>query len=990
MVDDVNILNISPNVIAAVGWAKDTTLQRLLDVAGDQKLLLESIAKIKAQDLKNVKAAGDGLKGIAQAAEDATAELGNIGKTADRVGKAVKTYEDHLKELSEAEDRKARDKWTREYRDSQNLKRSVGDLRTSLSRLERASPIGMFGELTDKIAVAGGRLTDMGGKSAMAGWALTQFSRALTVASFGVGALVAGLDPFRQLFDAGISFGGSIEQMQIDVNKTGVGLQDFTRIALQYGNTISGMGGEHFSKLVRQVQDGTRSFGRYGQSVTAQTESVAAYMEMLGSGGLRYKLNLKEQTEATQKYLREQTALTLLTGKSRKQLEEEQKRVAAREEVALAIRELKATGRVDEAQRLEELQRVVTGVMGESAGIAAVQEAMGRTTTEKGFLNLLSVSGQQQAFAQMAQQYRAGALSPADLLGSMQQMGAGFNRPELLSTFGRAAGTTGAGGTIAKELNVMTTRLDKVLELDPKEREKYIKILLGTESGLDKTTLAMEQISGDFARITGDLKATFFTVAQKLGIFSTGAPLAAGATGMGAQASTDLLDFAGGGVMQSLGILGLYMGGSMLKGMLARRGIGAAAGALRTPALPQMAGPPPPPALPAAARAAPGLMTLAPRVGGLAMAGGLAGGALLGAGGAYQAAYGQDRASRMMGIGTSALSGAMMGAMFGLPGMLIGGALGAGAGALANYYGAGGAAAAEPDAALLSGSDVLSLLTALNTSITLGLGPQGAIVAELRNLTSLQRPMATPPAIAPDFRAGLQPVRGQMQPPVDQIDQMIQMFGPEVARALAGRPQESIDRFISASATLEQVLQTQPRGFATPSAMEQFMGAVRDIRPGLQAGLQAPPIEMSTPPGLQNLLATQPGSLADRLQSLRQLDNEARVRFDQPMAMREATQESARFGQFGPFGDFGQHLREVNTALQAQSAILAAYAAPTPPPSTEAAEAGATSAQIAASLSRHLGPEGEIATLLRTMSATLASMNSSAGRQIAAIQSIAS
>lgn len=702
---EVKITGIDSTVIGSVGWAKETTLQRLANLTEEQTNYLAKLAQETRKQSQQT----------AQAANNATGSTKKLGQAADDAADAVDDVADALDKLAREEERRNRKKRSQEYRDYQNLQSGVGNLRSSLQKLERATPADMFGTLTDKITVAGGRLTDMSGGASFAGKALTLFGKSLAVASFGVGALVAGLDPFRQLFDAGISFGGSIEQMQIDVNKTGVGLQDFTRIALQYGHTISSIGGQNFSELVRKVQDGTRSFGRYGQSVTAQTESIAAFTTILASGGSLYRMSVDEQTEAAQKYLKEQTALTLLTGKSRKQMEEEQRKTAARAEVDLAIRAMEARGDKEGADALRQLKTTVTGIYGESAGVAAVQEALGRTTTETGLRDMLSISGQYDPFRAMATQYRT--LTPEQITQTMLQIGRGVGSADNLGMLSLQAGTTGKGGQIAQFTSQFQQAGDAFLNRTAPERARAQRILEGTESGLDRTTLAMEQISGDFARITGDLKATFFTVAQKLGIFSTGAPLVAGATGMGAQASTGLLDFGNSGVMQSLGILGLYMGGRMLKGMLARRGIDAAAGALRTPALPQMAGPPPPPALPAAARAAPGLMTLAPRVGGLAMAGGLAGGALLGAGGAYQAAYGQDRASRMMGIGTSALSGAMMGAMFGLPGMLIGGALGAGVGAAANYYGAGGAAA-EPGGAM--GGDFGAGLTALNATIARG------------------------------------------------------------------------------------------------------------------------------------------------------------------------------------------------------------------------------------------------------------------------------
>ena len=320
MVDPVNITNIDEGLARRIDWAKDSTLNRLVGLSDEQVGLLEKIAGTSRRSQIDTRNTQTQVNNLADATEDAA-------KAAKQYGDALDKNEEKLRELQRKASERATKQYLRESVDRDNVARSVGDLRNSMNNLSRtaSSPSSAFEALTDKMAVFGGRLSEKTGALRLAGTAVNVFSRALTVASFGLGAFSAGVPVFRQMLDSGMSFNGSVEKMNVAVGRTGLGLQEFTNIALQYGTQISGMGEVSFTELIRQVQDTTRVFGRYGQSPQAQAESIGAFVEILSAGGSLYMMTEQQRTEETTKYLREQSALTKLTGINRKRLEDEQK-----------------------------------------------------------------------------------------------------------------------------------------------------------------------------------------------------------------------------------------------------------------------------------------------------------------------------------------------------------------------------------------------------------------------------------------------------------------------------------------------------------------------------------------------------------------------------------------------------------------------------------------------------------------------------------------
>lgn len=718
MVDEVKITNIDDNVIRRVDWARESTLLRLETLADQQVELLEKISGTQRTQRRQED------RSVAQRAAADT-----------RAAEATRDLTDAIEDLEQ----EANKEWKEKYKarlEQEKYTKGLQNLRQNMSRLERVSPGSMFEGLTDKVAVFGGRLSASEGKFRSLGVAVTALSRAMTVASFGLGAFAAGVDPFRQMLDAGIAFGGSVEQMQVQVGRTGLGLQDFTRVALQYSQQISGIGDQSFATLVRSVQDTTRQFGRYGQSVTAQAESIGAFMEVLSAGGSLYMMTEEQRAAATNTYLREQTALTRLTGISRKRLEDEQKALAAQTNVQLAIREMEARGDVQGANQMRMMLQQIGAVMGPELASALTGLQMGIAPQDPAVRRLLAVSGSMDTMQQMAAQMRT--MTPEEARAQAMAMRGQMATPDALRLLRIGAEVPSSALAGAAQLGArILGRTDVAAARTPAQLREVDEISQGIRGVLDAATTGYEQAAGDMARITGDLRSTVFTITQQLRIFSTALPALAGVTGTLTGLTSGLAGFVGEGVAQALAVAGL---GGLAYGASrygAARGMRAAAGTaagVLTPLVPTGGAATPGVGTGAGARAAGSL-------GGLGRGLGAAGG-LLGVGtGAYQAATAQDFGSRMMGIGTSALSGAAMGAMFGPIGAAIGGAAGLGVGLLSNLFGGGGAAAGAAPTAVAAGgmSDFATGFSTLNSTLITYLGTDGPLVSTMRQMIEINQ-----------------------------------------------------------------------------------------------------------------------------------------------------------------------------------------------------------------------------------------------------------
>ena len=717
MVDEVKIVQIDNTVVQQLGWAREVTLGKLLDQAESQTGLLSAIAKSRNIDISKIRVA---TKKIEEDLNDA-GDLFN--DTAKKVQSFQQENERAARRQREEEEKALRDKYEREGRDYRNLQRSVGSLRDGLGKLQRATPSSAFDLLTEKTAIFGGRLTEDGKK---AGAVLTGFSRALAVAGFAFGALTSITDAFRPMVESGLLFEGSAVKFARAAYDSGLGLEQFTRIAGQYSQTVSAVGEQAYSDSIKRFRDSSRQFGYFGMNSAELADAQTRYMEIMRESGTLFYMTAQQQEAATTSYLTELTKLSVLQGRSRKQLEEEQARARRKAQIALTIERIRQTEGDTVANEVLKNYGKVVSESGESfADLAfAGQFNLGGPTREEAAA--LAPSG-----------LLAQAMAPVDFRSAQSTdvynqnaLQAVRNIPtDVLDQLARQARYGGPASAAAKFLGEGERSM--LIRARPRsDRVIAAADAAGRGQIVDKQTTDILAAQVAATESMNNLKSAALGAADSLGIFTTVAKIAAIGGTLGAEAT----GFLSGAVGSTVGAAGT-IGTALLMRRLLSGGAGAAA--LRTPAMPTGFLPPATPAVGGGSALGGALLGGTKAIAGGSMLGGLL------SGGTEYAQSGNFAKSLFVG------GGSLIGGLFGGIG---GSALAPGLGTIAGGIG-GSIVGEQAGRALYSsifGPDATpgtpaGAATAPAASADFGarfdqlaqrLGRQGPIVIELQNISN--------------------------------------------------------------------------------------------------------------------------------------------------------------------------------------------------------------------------------------------------------------
>jgi hypothetical protein len=698
----------------AGSWAQEITLKRLYDEARDQTGLLEKLAGTRAADLRVARDAAEGLTDVADAAEDITDALDDATRAARRAAREAQSRSREEAERARESDRLQRELQYERERREYSYRQSLNDLRTNLNAVSTATPASLWTSLGDRMAVLGGAMSETGGKSRLLGGSLTALSRVVAVATVAFAYYRDGFQTLTNMTEAGVLFNGSVEQMRQSVGRTGLSLQDFSRMVNQFGQVIGGVGEQSYARNIRQVQDLTRQFGRYGQSFEQQAESVTVFFDMLRSGGQIFMMTEQQRSRAAADYIAQTTALTRLTGRQRRQIEQEQSQVMMQAEVDLAIREMRARGDTQGAETMQQMVRTLTATLGPEMGLGVAAMQMGIVPRNQDLRRLMYTTGMGESVQGMVGQMRT--MTPAQMT---QQSEAIFRRmsedPQLLGML--RVGAT-AGGSMEGAARLMSRmfqeRGDRLIQAERTgEMPAMLEVMAGTRGILNEAATGFAQVTGDVQRAMGDLRATVASLTEQFNVFGLAFPALANITG-GAMGITNMIY----GMSQSLSGAALLAGGG-LGAVLGARALGRGASGLvrglgAPPAVPGMAS--------SAGAARPGM---GPMRGGLAGVAGMGAGYLAGSMGAPTWASGA-----LTGAGT----GAMIGSIIPGIGTGIGAALGAALGGAYGYFGQEGTATAVAGGTQMP--DMTASMNRLNTTMSQGLGPDGSVVRALMDLKS--------------------------------------------------------------------------------------------------------------------------------------------------------------------------------------------------------------------------------------------------------------
>jgi hypothetical protein len=284
----------------AIGWARDATLLEILNRSDFTNTILSEYVKKVAPDL---------------AAKIERAE-----------SKGAATVSKSLDEQTEVEKKLAKDREKADIDQKQalyDLKNTLrGRLDTIKSALKSTDPgllAGMIGQQAEKIgSTAGQRLgqTLGGARGAV-------FGRVIGVAAgMVIGAsLMRTLEvskTFGDLYDTGVSFNGSMTEMIKSTMGAGQSIEAMAPQLTKFSDTVAALGADRMVKFGKTMLDATRSGAEFGMTNDQLREGAYEYLEIMTRTGQISSMTAGDLQKGSYDYLQNLTALSLLTGQSRK------------------------------------------------------------------------------------------------------------------------------------------------------------------------------------------------------------------------------------------------------------------------------------------------------------------------------------------------------------------------------------------------------------------------------------------------------------------------------------------------------------------------------------------------------------------------------------------------------------------------------------------------------------------------------------------------
>ena len=194
---------------------------------------------------------------------------------------------------------------------------------------------GILNTLVAGVGAVVGAVPGLAKELAFGGQQLSDFTKHLPIPGLGMlsEVLDGQINSFRQLTQTGASFGNNMFEITRIAGQAAIPQQDFIELVSQqseslriFGNTV-GDGARRFaglSKELRQSPLGTR-LQEIGFTSAELNENFINYSELMQTSGRRQFMTDKQLMEGSLKYSSELDKLSKLTGKSRKQLDDDMK-----------------------------------------------------------------------------------------------------------------------------------------------------------------------------------------------------------------------------------------------------------------------------------------------------------------------------------------------------------------------------------------------------------------------------------------------------------------------------------------------------------------------------------------------------------------------------------------------------------------------------------------------------------------------------------------
>lgn len=194
---------------------------------------------------------------------------------------------------------------------------------------------GILNLFTSVIGTAIGSVTGLTTELIAGGNQLSSFTQYLPIPGLQMmsGLLDNQVDQFRELSQTGASFGNNMFEITRIAGNAAIPQQEFANLLTTqseslrlFGNSVND-GARNFASMSKEMRQGGLGprLMEMGFSTQELNENFIAYSEMMQVSGRRSRMSNQELIQGAQEYSLELDKISKLTGKSRKQLEEEMK-----------------------------------------------------------------------------------------------------------------------------------------------------------------------------------------------------------------------------------------------------------------------------------------------------------------------------------------------------------------------------------------------------------------------------------------------------------------------------------------------------------------------------------------------------------------------------------------------------------------------------------------------------------------------------------------
>ena len=194
---------------------------------------------------------------------------------------------------------------------------------------------GILNLLTSAVSATVGSVVNLGAEILKGGNTLTDFAQHLPIPGLQAfsGLLDNQISLFRDLSSTGASFGNNMFEIVRVAGQAAIPIEQFSELIQKSGDGLRlfgpsvESGARQFATLAKQLRQGESGKRLMAMGFTTQelNENMIAFNEMMHVSGRTSRMTNQQLIDGTAKYSLELDRIAKLSGKSRKQLEEEMK-----------------------------------------------------------------------------------------------------------------------------------------------------------------------------------------------------------------------------------------------------------------------------------------------------------------------------------------------------------------------------------------------------------------------------------------------------------------------------------------------------------------------------------------------------------------------------------------------------------------------------------------------------------------------------------------